>query len=391
MTLRLLTILGLSLSLVMFTGCDDDDTENEIAAGEAAAGEAAAGEAAAGEAAAGEAAAGEAAAGEAAAGEAAAGEAAAGEAAAGEAAAGEAAAGEEATEKNIVETAIDNGSFTTLVAAVEAAGLVDVLTGEGPFTVLAPNDEAFAALPEGTVEALVEDAQNGGTQLAEILTMHVVVGAAVMSGDLTDGQIVTTENGDLTVAISAEGTVTFSNGNVTATVIAADVEASNGVIHVIDSVIVPAAEEPAEKNIVETAVDNGSFETLVAAVTAADLAETLSGEGPFTVLAPNDEAFAALPAGTVDSLLEDAQNGGTQLADILMLHVVVGAAVMSGDLTDGQVVATGNGDLTVAISGEGVVTFSNGNTTATVIGADVSASNGVIHVIDSVLLPATEE
>ena len=346
MKLHLLTILGLSLSL-LFAGCDDDDTTSSSNAGETA-----------------------------------------GEAAGTEAGteAGEM-GGEEVTLGNIVETAVADGSFTTLVSAVEAAGLVDFLSGEGPFTVLAPNDDAFAALPEGTVEALVEDANNGGDQLAKILQLHVVA-AAVMSTDLTDGQVVSTANGDLTVSISGD-TVTFSNDNVTATVVAADVQASNGVIHVIDQVLLPVAEAPpAEKNIVETAVDDGNFETLVAAVEAAGLAEFLSGDGPFTVLAPNDAAFAALPEGTVEDLVEDANNGGDQLAKILKLHVVA-AAVMSTDLTDGQVVTTANGDLTVSISGD-TVTFSNGNVTATVVTANIEASNGVIHVIDQVLLPAAE-
>jgi uncharacterized surface protein with fasciclin (FAS1) repeats len=131
---------------------------------------------------------------------------------------------------NIVETAVEAGSFTTLVAAVEAAGLVETLSGEGPFTVFAPTDEAFAALPEGTVEGLLEDPE----ALAAVLTYHVVPGA-VMSGDLSDGMTATTVNGaDITVTIDM-GTVKIND----ATVTAADIETSNGVIHVIDSVILP--------------------------------------------------------------------------------------------------------------------------------------------------------
>jgi uncharacterized surface protein with fasciclin (FAS1) repeats len=135
-----------------------------------------------------------------------------------------------AQEMNIVETAVEAGSFTTLVAAVEAAGLVETLSGEGPFTVFAPTDEAFAALPEGTVEGLLEDTE----ALTAVLTYHVVPGA-VMSGDLSDGMTATTVNGaDIEVGIDM-GTVTI-NG---ATVTTADIETSNGVIHVIDSVILP--------------------------------------------------------------------------------------------------------------------------------------------------------
>ncbi|MDG4649393.1 fasciclin domain-containing protein [Roseibacterium sp. SDUM158017] len=131
---------------------------------------------------------------------------------------------------NIVETAVGAGNFTTLVAAVEAAGLVETLSGEGPFTVFAPTDEAFAALPEGTVEGLLEDPE----ALAAVLTYHVVPGA-VMSGDLSDGMTATTVNGaDVTISIDM-GTVMVNE----ATVTAADIEATNGVIHVIDSVILP--------------------------------------------------------------------------------------------------------------------------------------------------------
>lgn len=130
---------------------------------------------------------------------------------------------------DIVDTAVANGSFTTLVAAVEAAGLVDTLKGEGPFTVFAPTDEAFAALPEGTVEALLADPE----ALAGILTYHVVAGK-VMSTDLSDGMMAATVNG-AEITIGTEGGVTVNDANV----VAADVEASNGVIHVLDAVILP--------------------------------------------------------------------------------------------------------------------------------------------------------
>ncbi len=134
-----------------------------------------------------------------------------------------------AAEKDIVDTAIDAGNFTTLVAAVQAAGLVETLKGEGPFTVFAPTDEAFAALPEGTVEGLLADPE----ALAKILTYHVVPGT-VMAADLTDGMTATTVEGqDVTFAVGDSVTV---NG---ATVTTPDIAATNGVIHVIDTVIMP--------------------------------------------------------------------------------------------------------------------------------------------------------
>lgn len=136
-----------------------------------------------------------------------------------------------ATTGDIVDVAVANGSFTTLVAAVQAAGLVDALKGDGPFTVFAPTDEAFAALPEGTVEALLNDIP----ALTAILTYHVVPGQ-VMSTDLSEGQTATTLNG-------ADITITLANGAMVngASIVAADVAASNGVIHVIDAVILPPA------------------------------------------------------------------------------------------------------------------------------------------------------
>ena len=293
----------------------------------------------------------------------------------------------------IVDIAVANGSFDTLVAAVIAADLAETLSSPGPFTVFAPTDDAFAALPAGLVDALLLP-ENKAT-LAKILTYHVVSGE-VFAADVTDGDVATVEG--QTVALSTADGVTVNGANV----IIADVAASNGVIHAIDAVLLPpdvdaaallapaeaeapvetdapAEEEAAEVGtIVDVAVSNGSFQTLVAAVIAADLAETLSGEGPFTVFAPTDDAFAALPAGLVDALLLP-ENKAT-LAKILTYHVVSGE-VFAADVTDGDV-ATVEGQ-TVALSTADGVTVNGAN----VIIADVAASNGVIHAIDAVLLP----
>jgi uncharacterized surface protein with fasciclin (FAS1) repeats len=139
----------------------------------------------------------------------------------------------------IVDVAAGNPDFSTLVAAVQAADLVETLSGDGPFTVFAPTDDAFAALPEGTLDDLLLP-ENKDT-LATILTYHVVAGA-VMSSDLSDGQEVETVQGDiLTVGVSDSGvTLTDASGN-TVNVVIADVEASNGVIHAIDGVVLPSA------------------------------------------------------------------------------------------------------------------------------------------------------
>src|SRR6056297_2730706 len=133
--------------------------------------------------------------------------------------------------KDIVDTAIDAGSFETLVAAVQAADLVETLKGEGPFTVFAPTNDAFAALPEGTVEDLLKPENKD--KLTAILSYHVVPGK-VMSGDLSDGMTAATVQGG-GVTIGTEGGVTVDGANV----VQADIEASNGVIHVIDGVIMP--------------------------------------------------------------------------------------------------------------------------------------------------------
>ena len=144
------------------------------------------------------------------------------------------------TDADIVDTAIAAGDFTTLVAAVQAAGLEDTLRGEGPFTVFAPTDDAFAALPDGTIETLLEDPTG---DLTDILTYHVVAGA-VPAADVVelDGQQITTVNGAaITVGVADDGSVTLTDaaGNDVA-VIATDIQANNGVIHVIDAVLLPA-------------------------------------------------------------------------------------------------------------------------------------------------------
>jgi transforming growth factor-beta-induced protein len=287
---------------------------------------------------------------------------------------------EEPAAKNIVEIAAEDGRFTTLVAAVQAAGLAETLSGEGPFTVFAPTDEAFAALPEGTLESLLlpENKQ----QLTDILLYHVVPGKVMAEDAIAlDGQMADTALEGKQIAIKEDMGSVYLNEN--AKVIITDIEASNGVIHVIDSVILPPSEDAAMEtsDIVDTAINDGRFTTLVAAVQAADLVDTLKGEGPFTVFAPTDDAFAALPEGTLDTLLmpENKQ----QLTDILLYHVVPGK-VMAADVVDLTSAPTALGkDATVKVE-DGKV-FLNDN--VEIIITDIETSNGVIHVIDSVLLP----
>ena len=296
-----------------------------------------------------------------------------------------------AAEKTIVSVASDNKDFTTLVAAVKAADLVETLSGDGPFTVFAPTNAAFEALPAGTVDELLKPENK--EMLAGILTYHVVAGK-VMAADLSDGQKVeTVQGGTLTVGIDGDKVTLTDENDATVNVTATDIDAGNGVIHVIDGVVTPKAdtaegdgESAAAGTIVDVASGNPDFSTLVTAVTAAGLGETLSGEGPFTVFAPTNDAFAKLPAGTVDELVKPENK--EKLAGILTYHVVAGK-VMAADLTDGQEVKTVNGAILTVGVADGKVTLTDaaGNT-VNVTTADVAASNGVVHIIDGVLLPS---
>ncbi|MEY4820878.1 MAG: hypothetical protein RLY72_530 [Planctomycetota bacterium] len=274
-----------------------------------------------------------------------------------------------AAQATIVETAVANGNFKTLVAAVQAAGLVETLNGKGPFTVFAPTDAAFAKLPAGTLEMLLKPENKA--KLAAILTYHVVSGS-VKAADVVKLKYAGTVNGQR-VDIKVDGAkVTVDGAAVTAT----DIACSNGVIHVIDTVILPV-----DGTVVDVAVKNGSFNTLVAAIKAAGLVETLSGKGPFTILAPTDAAFAKLPAGTLEMLLKPENK--KQLVEILTFHVVPGVAAYSDAVVKMTEVPTVLGS-PVAVKVVGGKVMLNG---ATVVAADVEATNGVIHVIDTVLMP----
>jgi transforming growth factor-beta-induced protein len=394
----------------------------------------------------------------------------------------------EEMQKDIIETAVDAGTFTVLASALDTAGLVETLKGDGPFTVFAPTDDAFESLL-ADLGISAEDLL-ANPDLKNILLYHVLSGS-VEAADvlaLDDGTMVETLNGQ-----SLE--VTFMGGSVyvdEAKVATTDIMASNGVIHVIDKVIMPvtavrietadakalidggsvdyiidvrgasayneahvpdalnipgpmasdnflagvesngiseedeiliycmvqpAAEAAADalfgagytnvtimlkgisgwqdagypvattlKDIVDTAVSNGSFNTLAAALTKANLIETLKGPGPFTVFAPTDDAFAALLSNlgiTADQLLANPE-----LGNILLYHVVPGK-VMAAD-----VLALPNGTMVETANGKSLkVTFMDGSVYvdgAKVLATDVMATNGVIHVIDAVILPQAE-
>ena len=277
----------------------------------------------------------------------------------------------------VVDIVVNSPVHNVLEAAVLQADLAGALSGDGPFTVFAPTDDAFLALA-GALGATAEELL-ALPELADILLYHVVGGTA-LSTDLSDGQFITTLNGaDVVVTLNDEG-IFINNAQVTV----ADIMAGNGVVHVIDAVLLPTDAPEPTNTVVDIVVNSPVHNVLEAAVLQADLAGALSGEGPFTVFAPTDDAFLAL-AGALGATAEDLL-ALPELTDILLYHVV-GSTALSSDLADGQMVTTLNGaDVTVTINEAGI--FIND---AQVTVADLVADNGVVHVIDAVLIPPTPE
>merc|ERR1719387_1140567 len=232
-----------------------------------------------------------------------------------------------------------------LVTAVKAGGLVDTLSGTGPFTVFAPTNEAFAKLPKATLDFLLKPENKA--KLVDILTYHVAAGS-VHAADLKNGEKIKTVEGkqvEARIFGSGKKSYVFINN---ARVTTADVDASNGVVHIIDSVLIPPAmqaEIEASQNIVELVSATADLSTLVTAVKAAGLVDTLNGKGPFTVFAPTNEAFAKLPKATLAYLLEPAN--ADKLKQLLTYHVAAGA-VSSMDLTDGEKIKTVEGSTVTA-------------------------------------------
>ncbi|HKK77627.1 MAG TPA: fasciclin domain-containing protein, partial [Saprospiraceae bacterium] len=273
--------------------------------------------------------------------------------------------------ETVVDVAIDNG-FTTLTTAVVAAELLPALTDPaGTYTVFAPTDDAFAALPAGTLDALL---MNPTGDLANILLYHVL-GTQVASADVTNGAIVTPLNDANTLKLtkrSADDAIFVNQAPVSG----ADVDGGNGTVHIIDAVVLPG------ETVVDVAIDNG-FTTLTTAVVAAELLPALTDPaGTYTVFAPTDDAFAALPDGTLDALLADPTG---DLANILLYHVL-GTQVASADVTNGAIVTPLNDANTLKLTKRSAddAIFVN---QASVSGADVDGGNGTVHIIDAVVLP----
>jgi transforming growth factor-beta-induced protein len=279
---------------------------------------------------------------------------------------------------NIADVADVAGTFRSLLAALEATDLAETIATGGPFTVFAPTDLAFAALDPATLESLLtEDTE----MLADILLYHVVAGElssadllltgeGVFRGQKIDFFLPTLGGSDLALQVTPFGISINGSANV----IVPDVAASNGIVHVIDSVLMPPG------SVVDVAVA-GPFETLVSLVATAGLVETLSGEGPFTVFAPTEEAFAALDPATVEFLI--SPEGRDMLTAILTYHVVPGK-VYASEVPLGQAVATVNGaSVQFSVGETGMLRIEEAN----IIATNILANNGVVHVIDAVILP----
>ncbi len=302
---------------------------------------------------------------------------------------------------NIVEAAQATPDLSSLVAAlIQAdAGLVELLQTDGPFTVFAPTNQAFADL----LDALGDDYNSlddfdtaeEKTLLADILKYHVIAGTAAKSSDLSDGQIIETAQGE-SITINLTGGVFIKDGSDTdAEVTNANVSTKNGIVHIINKVILPSSIVNSLKpNIVELAQSVSDLSSLVAALIQADagLVELLQTDGPFTVFAPTNQAFADLLDALGDeynSLADfDTAEEKTLLADILKYHVIAGTAAYSTDLSDGQMIETAltGESITISLTG-GVFVDDATDMDAEVTGANNAAKNGVVHIINKIILP----
>ena len=283
--------------------------------------------------------------------------------------------------QSIVDVATANGSFTTLIAALEATGLDTTLSDmDSKFTVFAPTDDAFALLGQDVIDALLADTDT----LSDILTYHVISGEVDSSAAISSaGSLVEMVNGD-SIGLSLDGDNLLVN---TATVILVDVAADNGVIHVIDAVLTPPADKGTPTmNIVDTAVAAGDFGTLVTALQAAGLDATLADETQsFTVFAPTDAAFAMIDPETLNLLIADTD----ALSSVLLQHVVSGEvnSVTAYTLNGSSATTASGAAIPVAINTElDTLTFGG----ATVQTTDIYTTNGIIHVIDTVVIADVE-
>jgi uncharacterized surface protein with fasciclin (FAS1) repeats len=274
---------------------------------------------------------------------------------------------------SIFEIVENSETHNTLETAILTAGLNTTLNAEGTYTLFAPTDEAFDAFDEGYLEILLAN-----DALLNQVLLHHVLGSTKMAADIIalDGQSIPTLNEDsLMITVTTDG-VMIDNALVTVT----NLVANNGVVHVIDAVLLPEQPEVITvMDIIATSPDHTILET---ALIQSGLNVTLSGDGPFTVFAPDDNAFNSLEDGVLDELLAD----NDLLTQVLLYHVHGGEA-LSTDLTNGMLISTVNGsDLTAYVMGNSYM-INNANVTS----ADTETSNGIVHIIDQVLVPNDDD
>jgi uncharacterized surface protein with fasciclin (FAS1) repeats len=296
--------------------------------------------------------------------------------------------------------ASNNPLLSTLVAAVTEAGLGDTLNGEGPFTIFAPTNDAFAKIPSADLDAVLADKE----LLTSILTYHVI-GEQLSADDLiADGTATTVNGAELTFTEGTDGALMVND----ATSICMNVPTANATVHIIDTVLMPAAEGASEEMMGATgpgcaavptsgegsfdgmaddpaataASNNPLLSTLVSAVTAAGLGDTLNGEGPFTIFAPTNDAFAKIPSADLNAVLADTD----LLTSILTYHVIGGEQLSADDLIAEGTATTVNGaELTFSEGTDGALMIND----ATSICMNVPTANATVHIIDTVLMPAS--
>jgi uncharacterized surface protein with fasciclin (FAS1) repeats len=282
-----------------------------------------------------------------------------------------------AASQDVVQLAQANADLSILVEAVVAAGLVDTLKGAGPFTVFAPTNAAFAALL--TELGLTKAQLLADTALLKAVLTYHVLPAKVEKAQIVPGKPITTVQGGIFKVEAPGGVLTITDGrNRLSKIVTTDIQAKNGVVHIIDKVILPA-----NKNIVETAQGLPDFSVLVEAVVAANLQGTLSGAGPFTVFAPTNAAFTALL--TELGITKAALLANTALLTRVLTYHVIPARVLKVDVPVNTPITTVQGE-TLTVSAAFVITDQRGRT-SNITATDVLTSNGVIHVVDKVILP----
>jgi uncharacterized surface protein with fasciclin (FAS1) repeats len=319
--------------------------------------------------------------------------------------------------------AANNPDLSMFVSAVDAAGLTAALDGEGPFTLFVPNNAAFEKIPQNVIDSILADSD----LLNSIITYHVVSGEAVAPADLVAGGSIETANGGQ-LQITQEGDTISINGG-EATVVCGGIPVANGFIYIVDTVLQPPSSDlaadgstsvasslllapditavatpgegpqgplcaslptdgegsiagMADDPAATAAANNPELSTLTTAIEAAALVDTLNGEGPFTIFAPSNEAFAAFSQADIDAMLADTE----QLTSILGYHVVEGESLSAADLAAAGTATTLQGsDLTFTVQPDGTLSINDG--AANVACSNIVVGNGTVHIIDQVLIP----